>query len=70
LQGLAEKKSVSAGAFALLFPSSIERSKTFIPGFLPQPSEKSQISTTQPLLVLFLVYFFSDLSQKTCPKKN
>ena len=50
------------------FPPPHRTIKPFIPGFFPTTSEKSQISTTQPSLVLFLIYSFSAFPKKSTQK--
>ena len=64
------KKSVSAGA---ILPSSflfIERSNPLSPDSFHNLSEKSQISTTQPSLVLFSSTSFLTLHRKNLSQKK
>lgn len=66
---MAEKKSCLRRSHLALFFPPHRPIKPFIPGFFPQPSEKSQISTTQPSLVLFSSTSFLTFHKKTDPKK-
>lgn len=67
--GVAEKKSCLRRSHLALFFPPHRPIKPFIPGFFPQPSEKSQISTTKPSLVLFSSTSFLTFHKKPTQKK-